>query len=246
MSEKKTILIIEDDPDVRLGCSVYLGRTFDVTTAEDSISGLMLARRLRPDAIVLDLGLPGGDGLQLLDRMQQIPEISNTPVVVCSGRDSATMVAEAEAAGAARAFQKPVVLDELESALLEQVARPTAAPRHALVVDDDADTREGLATQLRSLDFAVTECEDGASAVMQARRTTPDVVLLDLGLPCGDGFAVLRRMRDIPSLQDVPIIVVSGRERADVERGALRCGADAYVQKPACADLLNETLMGVL
>lgn len=246
MSDKRRILIIEDDPDIRLGWSLYLGRRFDVAVAEDSITGLVAARRFRPEAIVLDLGLPGGDGLQLLERMRQLPDLAHTPVLVCSGRDVKTMTAQAKAAGAQRVFSKPVLLDSLEQALTELLAKPVVPTRTALVVDDDPDTRAALSVRLRSMDLVVTEAADGASAVMQARRNPPDVVLLDLGLPCGDGYSVLQRMRDLDSMQNVPILVISGQEGHDVERRVLRAGADAFLQKPTDGRELSDNLQAVL
>ncbi|MCA8974752.1 MAG: response regulator transcription factor [Planctomycetes bacterium] len=246
MTNKKTVLIVEDDADVRLGLSVLLGREFEVVGAEDSISALIAARRVQPDVIVLDLGLPGGDGLEVLNRLRDIPELATTPTLVVTGRDGDHVENEALSRGAVRLFQKPADPRELIETIRSVTSHAPTPRREVLIVDDDKDTRESLAVRMRAEDFTVSFAEDGATALMNARRSRPDLVLLDLGLPCGDGVAVLQRMRAMEDMADVAVIVLSGREADEACRDAVAAGADVYLQKPVDGAELVEAVRAVL
>jgi two-component system KDP operon response regulator KdpE len=98
-----------------------------------------------------------------------------------------------------------------------------------LVVDDEAPIRAFLRAALESHGYRVIEAETARQAVSQAATRAPDLVLLDLGLPDGDGFEVLRRIREWSSL---PILVLSARGRDPDKIRALDSGADDYVTKP--------------
>ena len=82
------------------------------------------------------------------------------------------------------------------------------AKKKILIVDDDADLRAALNIRLRANGYEVAFAADALSAVAQARKLTPDLILLDLGLPAGDGFSVLERLKANDSLSLIPVIVV--------------------------------------
>src|ERR1700730_18081678 len=101
-----------------------------------------------------------------------------------------------------------------------------------LIVDDDADVRHGMHLRLKANHYDTFFAADAASSMLEARKHEPDLVILDLGLPAGDGFLVMERLKTVPSLAMIPIIVVSARDvRANQER-ALKAGAKAFLQKP--------------
>jgi DNA-binding response OmpR family regulator len=102
-----------------------------------------------------------------------------------------------------------------------------------LIVDDDQDLLLGLTPRLKANGYTVVSAMDGISAIGVARKETPDLVILDLGLPAGDGFVVLERMRALPDLVDIPVIVLSAWDPIDNEKRALDAGAVAFFQKPA-------------
>src|ERR1700733_8019601 len=109
-----------------------------------------------------------------------------------------------------------------------------------LVVDDDPDVRLGLQLRLNANHYDVICAADGVAAIAEARKHMPDLVILDLGLPAGDGFSVMERLKANDSLSSIPVIVVSARNRdANVDR-AMQAGAKAFLQKPADnAELLS-------
>jgi two-component system KDP operon response regulator KdpE len=99
----------------------------------------------------------------------------------------------------------------------------------ALVIDDEVQIRRLLRLALESRDYTVREAENGRLGLHEAAFSRPDVVLLDLGLPDMDGLEVLKELR---GWSDVPVLVLSVRDREDVKISALECGADDYVTKP--------------
>ncbi len=116
------------------------------------------------------------------------------------------------------------------------------AKRKILVVDDDADLVRALRLRLRANDYDITTAGDGYSAIASANKDHPDLIVLDLGLPVGDGFVVLDRLQKSDALSAVPVIVLSARDPQANEERALKAGAAAYFQKPAD----NEELLNVI
>jgi two-component system, OmpR family, KDP operon response regulator KdpE len=114
-------------------------------------------------------------------------------------------------------------------------------PRHKiLVVDDDPDLVRALRLRLRANDYDIATASDGYAAIATAQKERPDLIVLDLGLPVGDGFVVLDRLQKSDILSGVPVIVLSARDPETNEARALKAGAAAFFQKPADNDeLLN-------
>jgi DNA-binding response OmpR family regulator len=101
-----------------------------------------------------------------------------------------------------------------------------------LIIDDDQHLLLGLAARLKANGYRVISATDAISAIGVARKEAPDLVILDLGLPAGDGFLVLERMRGLTDLVATPVIVLSARDPTDNKKRALDAGALAYFQKP--------------
>jgi len=118
MLNRNKILIIEDDEDMRRGLNIRLkANEFETAFASDAAMALTIARKEAPDLVLLDLGLPGGDGFLVLDRMKNIAELAPTPVIVVSARDPKTNEKRALDAGARAFFQKPVDNEQLMKAI---------------------------------------------------------------------------------------------------------------------------------
>jgi CheY-like chemotaxis protein len=107
-----------------------------------------------------------------------------------------------------------------------------APKKKILIIDDDADMRRGLSARLKASSYETAFAVDGVSAVSAALREKPDLILLDLGLPGGDGYTVMKRIQDLAPLIGTPIIVVSAREPSTNEQKSISAGAEAYFQKP--------------
>jgi two-component system KDP operon response regulator KdpE len=101
-----------------------------------------------------------------------------------------------------------------------------------LIVDDDPEVRLSMHVRLKFNNYDVFSAGDGVAGIAEARKHMPDVIILDLGLPAGDGFSVLERLKANDSLSMIPVIVVSGRVRIPNRDWALKAGAIAFLQKP--------------
>ncbi len=115
-----------------------------------------------------------------------------------------------------------------------------------LVIDDDPDIRRGLNVWLRANGYAVLLAADAVSALMVAVKEHPDLVILDIGLPGGDGFVVLERLQKQPALGGVPVIILTARGGAPNRQRSLQEGAYAFLEKPADNDELLRTIRGAL
>ena len=111
-----------------------------------------------------------------------------------------------------------------------------------LVVDDDPDLVRAMRLRLRANNYEVTTATDGYTAIASAQKERPALIILDLGLPVGDGFVVLDRLQNIDSLSSVPVIVLSARDPQSNEERALKAGAAAFFQKPADNDELMNAI----
>lgn len=96
--------------------------------------------------------------------------------------------------------------------------------KKVFIVEDDDDLRTAMSLRLRD-DFAISVAQDGTSALVRARADRPDAILLDLGLPCGDGLSVLQNLSTSPELRDIPVLVLTGRDGEKSQNQAMASGA---------------------
>ena len=107
-----------------------------------------------------------------------------------------------------------------------------------LIIEDDPHVRLGYHVRLKANDYDTFFAADAIASVIEARKHQPDLIILDLGLPAGDGFLVMERLKASTHLAAIPIIVVSGRDPSANRQRALRAGAKAFLQKPVDNDEL--------
>lgn len=115
-----------------------------------------------------------------------------------------------------------------------------------LIIDDSVDSWNLLSTIVKTHDFYPVWAADGMQAMAAARFHHPQAILLDLGLPDVDGLLVLERLKSDHSLRDIPVIVVTIRDRREVEEKARQLGAVGYVTKPVQPDALMASIQSVL
>ena len=110
----------------------------------------------------------------------------------------------------------------------------------------ESDNQRALTIRLKASGYDVITAEDGLFAVSKARNEHPDLVLLDIGLPCGDGLSVLERYRKLPDLHSIPVVVLTGRDPAVTETAVRRYHVAGFLRKPVDNDILLSTIFDAL
>ena len=224
------VLVIEDDM-VAAGLirTQLIEGGYRVALVASGHAGLGAAKRLLPQAITLDLGLPDLDGWEVLYRLKNDPATQGIPVLVVTAQDQGQL---GPSLGAVDWLTKPVDAKRLLSALHRcQALGAPRRPLRILIVDDEASVLEALETLLAHEGHRVMRASDGESALERAQTEPPDIVLLDLHLPDVSGLEVVTRLRQIPGLEAVSVIAFSGKFVSPEERTLLTQQAVQFVGK---------------
>ncbi|MGI8741786.1 MAG: response regulator [Bryobacteraceae bacterium] len=221
-----TVLVIDDDPTVHELLSRTLAKYgFQMESALTGADGLRLARKLHPQAITLDVMMPGTDGWTVLSSLKSDPELADIPVIMLTIVDNKNF---GYSLGAADYLTKPIDRERLTSILLRY--RGTAA-NTALVVEDDAASREVLRRLLEKEGWIVFEADNGRSALEQLGQNQPAVVLLDLMMPEMDGFEFLDEIHSHKAWKSIPVIVITAKELTEEDRLRLNGHVSRVLQK---------------
>jgi hypothetical protein len=221
-----TVLVIDDDPAVHEILARTLNRhglrTEEAFNAED---GLRLARKIRPQAITLDVMMPGMGGWAVLTALKSDPELADIPVVMLTVVDDKNL---GYTLGAAEYLTKPI-----DRALLARVLLRfrNKASTTALVVEDDAVSKEMVRRTLESAGWIVVEAHNGREALERLADSQPGIVLLDLMMPEMDGFEFLSEMHAHKEWSSIPVIVVTAKDLTAVDRARLNGHVSRVLQK---------------
>ncbi|QII28876.1 response regulator [Stenotrophomonas maltophilia] len=227
----RLILAVEDDA-VFAEALVTLAHELDfdcvvATTAEEALA---LAADLRPNGILLDIGLPDVSGLTVLERLKRNPDTRHIPVHVVSGMDRSQVARELGAIGFAI---KPTTRERLVAAIeqLEQTSQRYV--RRLLIVEDDNDLRRNLELLLGRDQLQIAAVGTLAAAVEQLSTVTFDCMVMDLSLPDGSGYDLLEHMAGNDDVGFPPVIVYTGRALSRAEEQRLRRYSKSIIIKGA-------------
>lgn len=253
MSSPHLVLLVDDDQNLLTALAGGLRRHgYRVAIALDGVAAVSTAAKLKPQAVVLAERLPGGGGTAVLKRMCSFPPLAGVPVVMMGDHDSERSRDEALSAGAVAYLAKPVEVEDLVTALRGVVEEDDGAAKHAhagkivLLIDDDEDLLAVLASLLRRRGIRVDLATDAIHAVSCAVKLPPHAVVLDIGLPGGDGMVVMQRFQALPQLAGVPVVVLSGRDPVATRAAAVAAGAVTYLTKPVAAEVFVDAVMQAL
>ncbi|AGZ45441.1 response regulator [Actinoplanes friuliensis] len=209
------VLLVEDDPQsAELLSTQLVGAGYHVDVAGSGEAGLTAAGAHPPDAIVLDVALPGIDGFEVIRRLKADPRLAEIPVFF------ATIIDERQAGlalGADDYFIKPVDQAALLGALAKKIAhRPT--PR-VLVVENDNEIRQAIEDGLRAGGADVVACADGRDGLALSREGHFDLIVCDMQSPEVDGFSMLAAMEQDPATRHTPVLGLTAAAGVEREPG---------------------------
>jgi signal transduction histidine kinase/DNA-binding response OmpR family regulator len=225
------VILCDDDEGVRSVVGEHLRqhhyRILEASSGEDAIR---LAEAHAPEAILLDLYMPGIGGWETLRRLKESTATAQIPVVILSVLSPATSSAGASAGTAQGWVQKPFN----ERTLLTELSRVLDrgdGPARVLLVEDDSDLASVVLTGFSEASIHVDHATSLQAAIDHCLLSPPDLLILDLTLLDGDGFALVAWLRQQPELCALPLVVYSGREVSDPERASLRLGPTEFLTK---------------
>ena len=237
------LLVVEDDPHyARLLCDLARDSGFKVLLAMRGAEGLALAREFHPTAVSLDVFLPDMLGWTVLNHLKQDPETRHIPVQILTVDEDRR---HALTRGAFAFVTKLATAEELDSAFARIRDFAQAPRKRLLIVEDNPAEQLSIRELLGYDDIDVTVATGGGEALILLHEQPFDCVVLDLRLPDMSGFGVLERLRETPSLSDIPVVVFTGKELSPEEDARLHELARSVVVKGVESPerLLDETAL---
>jgi CheY-like chemotaxis protein len=243
------ILVVDDDPRaLELVALRVRGLASTILRASGGAQAIEIARRERPDLVVLDLMMPDVSGFDVAEALKNAPDTANIPILVLTAKrvtaedrtklsDSVMTIMEKAdfdrerfAAEVQRAMSRRHSAHKEMASVVSEVG-PQHGPR-ILIVDDDRHNTETLAIMLGSEDYLISTATNGEDALEQATLKQPDLVLLDIMLPGMDGYEVAARIKSNPATANIPVIMVSALDDRETKLLGLTAGAEDFLSKP--------------
>lgn len=240
------LLVVDDNPvNRRLACELLRMEGFEVDACDDAESAIeYLDTHARPDLVLMDVSLPGMDGLTLTRKLKADPRFASMPIVAITAFAMKGDEAKALDAGCVGYVTKPVDTRKLPkqiAAFIEASAKPPERLRIMIVEDHRIDL--ALAGENATLSGHVVISNTTAEAALaELDQSRPDVVLLDLNLPGMDGLEFVRRTRADPKTAHLPIVAITAYPDTYLRTELLAAGCAAYLIKPIASRELMEAL----
>jgi two-component system, cell cycle response regulator len=239
----KTILVIEDhELNLKLVKTLLQRGSLRVLGTGDAESGIELARSGKPDLILMDIQLPGMDGLAATRLIKNDPLLRQIPVVAMTSYAMKADLEKAKEAGCDGYITKPIDTRNFLDTICKFLQDPpplSARNREGepyqkkiLIVDDEPLNLKLLQAHLVQSKYEVHCARSGSEALEKAAQVSPDLILLDVMMPGMDGYEVTRKLKEDPQSRDIPIILITALGGQDDKLKGLEAGADEFLNKP--------------
>ena len=246
------ILIIEDEANnLDVARRIVRGAGHEALTATDGLVGLEIARRERPDAVLVDLLLPKLDGWSVTRAIREEPWAKKIPIIAVSALAMQADRERAREAGCDDFVTKPYAPAELR-VLLGKYFTDGSAPKPAtrasepsasgispaerlgrvLVVDDEPSNVELIVRRLGGNGYETLTASNGHDAIAIATKEQPDLILMDIMMPGLDGWEATRLLKGDPKTAHIPVVFVTARDRPEDVAQGFEAGGIMYVNKP--------------
>jgi HAMP domain-containing protein/CheY-like chemotaxis protein/signal transduction histidine kinase len=223
------LLIVEDDPHyARILLGIARTKGLKAIVANRGQQALSLAREYLPAAVSLDVFLPDMLGWTVLNNLKLDPRTRHIPVQMLSVEEQRQ---HGLSHGAFSYLVKPATTGELETAFERLRSYVQPHKKRLLVIEDNSRERESVIALLAHDDIEISAVATGQEALEALRETRYDCCVVDLRLPDMTGFELLDKLRAEPDLQDIPIVVFTGKELTQSEEDKLHAVAKSVVLK---------------
>ena len=231
VAEETTVLIIEDDKDFSdILVDYAIDRGFKTIAAYSGDTGLEMAKKYQPNAIILDVMLPVMDGWKVLKQLKSNPETSKIPVHMMSAGDEKTL--KAERAGAVGFVKKPVAKEHLDEVFNNLIKNGELKLAKVLVVEDHEIQSEDLKRKFVDHNIKVIQAFNGNEARQILQKEWDfDCLILDVNLPDISGLDLLDEIRSNEKLQNIPVIINTAMELDKSSMSRVLEHTDAMVLK---------------
>jgi CheY-like chemotaxis protein len=240
----RVVLVVENDTNfAKIVLDMAHDKGFKGLVGLDGETGLNLAHAFHPDAITLDIDMPGMDGWSVLDRLKHHPDTRHIPVHIISGIRERQQGLKA---GAIAYLEKPVSKEALEDSFNKISTFIAEHVKRLLVVEDDESQRNSMVELIADEDVEITAVGSAEDALEKLKTMHFDCMVLDLGLAGGsDGFQLLETVKSDPAMSELPIIIYTGKELSPAEETRLRKFAETIIVKDVKSPerLLDETAL---
>jgi two-component system cell cycle response regulator len=236
----ESILIVEDNPtNLKLTTFLLKSEGYDVSTAIDGPESLKLIESIHPDLILMDVQLPGIDGLEVTRRLKKNPKTQSIPVIALTAYAMKGDKEKALEAGCDGYLSKPIDTRMFPSQIRTFLDNNYGATQdqklvieNILIAEDDEIECEALRARLSAEGYSLSVVSNGAEALVTAKRMRPHLIVSDILMPRLDGFQLCRQIRTSDELRDVHVILTtSGSIQESDEALAKQLGATAFVLK---------------
>uniref|UniRef100_A0A7C4Y6M7 Response regulator n=1 Tax=candidate division WOR-3 bacterium TaxID=2052148 RepID=A0A7C4Y6M7_UNCW3 len=242
------ILIIESDYEMaKLVAQGLANAAYEPIVSTDAIQGLNFVHTEKPDLIILDLFLPAGGGLSILERIKGSPNTSNIPVLVITNEKDNEYKNNALEMGAIDYLEKPYDLNALIK-IIEKipVEEKIETKNKILIIEDDKDLIKLMMRKLIASGYVVSFAEDTYQAMALVEKEKPDLIILDLLLPGGGGLTFLERLKKTTYAFKIPVIVLTGVKDNKYKEEVLKIGVADYLEKPFKEEILLSSIKKTL
>jgi two-component system cell cycle response regulator len=253
--DQKTVLVVEDNAlNMKLVKSLLSLSNFRCLEAGDAEKGIALASQEDPDLILMDIQLPGMDGLTATekilgdDRLKEIPVIALTSYAMEGDKEKALN------AGCKGYITKPLNTRTFIPTISEILNNHTAGPpnieavyrKKILIVDDEPLNLKLMYTVLSKTDYQVITANNGEEALEKVEKEAPDIILLDVMMPGLNGYEVTKKLKSNSRYTKIPIVLVTALDGEKEKAKGLEAGADEFINKPINITELNARVKSLL
>ncbi len=256
--ERLTVLVIDDSATFRNEMREVLESAgYNVSVAATGEDGLQSAVNDRPSAVIIDNTLPGIDGTTVLRRMREDAVLRGTPCLLLTASEDRATELQALEAGADSFVRKGedfgVVLARLAASLRSAGTRSAfgsqssvLGPKKVLAVDDSLTYLEALAAELRQEGYDVVLAHSGEEALELLSVQRVECILLDIVMPGLSGNETCRRIKNVPELRNVPLLMLTSLEAREAMMESLNAGADDYIPKASDFEVIRARVRAAL